>query len=106
LPESRIRNAGLKQSFFSKDEEWAVEKKLDQFASSLNLYQTIKKSSAVEYWLAVEEQYMNKHLSKVKQNMKIRRMQVAIEKVNLIETDYSLGAYVNKRNPTKGKCKN
>ena len=103
LPENRIRKSLSKQPFFNKDEEWATEKQFVGFASSLSLCDTIKKSSAVEYWLAVEEQYMNKHIKKIKTNTKIRRMQIKIDKLSIIETDYSLEPYVNKRDPSKGK---
>jgi hypothetical protein len=44
LPEScHIQKAGRKQTLFHKGKEWSVAKSLKQFASSLNLCQTIKK---------------------------------------------------------------
>lgn len=102
LPERRFKSAGLREVFYDRDEGWAKENAFNTFAPSSNLKQLIEKSSAAKFWNDIEKQYLEKHLSKVTESMKMQRVQIYIEKLTILEVDYSLGSYVNERKNRKG----
>lgn len=108
LPNKNILRAGGKVVDFEEDDPWATEtsSKTWQRHPTLDahptVYKWIKKNSPVPFEASINEQYQKQHLGKLKEDMHIRNIKISIQRLDILETDYSSGTYKNTKNPKRG----